>query len=351
MSLLWIDGFDHYGDVDRFGARLRDGVYAETNLGVGGGVVTDNPRTGTHSLRIQMGQNDAGVRRVILHGAQTTVGAGFAFSISSLPTDNRSLGLFQWRDDANLIIGSVWVTSAGQISLVDGGRSGPELARSSPVVYADAYQHFEAVMTPAGFEVRLNGVTVINHAIAGGECAQVKVGSDSYPLVGAVGILMDVDDFSCWDGGGALNNDFIGDVKVYTRMPDADGPVQEWAPASGSDGFAMIDNVPPLDATEYLEAEVVTGGSRSEFGVADFPAEVVSVRGVMLATRAWKTDAGDATLGVGVTSGPSEVVETPHNLSQAPVWYSDVFEVDPDTGVPWTLAGINGLGSIIERND
>jgi len=349
--LIFVDGFDHYGAVPSSGDRLREGVYAETNLGPGGGVTNANPRTGERALRINMGTNDAGVRRVLLSGASETVGAGFAFRLSSLPTDNRSLGLFQWRRNDNGIIASIWVTSTGQVLLAAGGRSGAEVGRSDPVVYAGAYQHFEAVMTPADVEVRINGVTVLSQAIEGDSCAQVKLGANGYPLSGATGVTMDVDDFCVWDGEGDANNDFLGDVKVYTRFPSSDGAVQEWTPSIEGNGYPMIDNVPPADATEYLSADDVSGGVRSTFGVADFPEEIVAVRGVMLATRAWKTDAGDAQVRTGVISGASEAVSAGHAISMAPVWYSDVFEVDPATEVAWTLEAINDLETVLERND
>lgn len=355
MALNFLDGFDHYGTVPNNGNILRQGVYAETNLGPFGGVVTANPRTGARALRISMSENDAGVRRVLVDGARDTVGGAYAFSLTALPTDNNSLGLFQWRNAANAIMASVWVASTGAVIVRNGGRGASIAATSDPVVYAGAYQHFEAVNGPAGLEVRINGVTVVNVpyvAAVAGPVGQVKLGANSFPLTGANGINMDVDDFVIWDGTGLISNDFVGDVKVYTRFPTSDGSDQDWTPSVGSDGFAMIDNVPPQDQTEYLSAPALGSPPdplRSTFGVGDFPEEIVAVRGVMLATRAWKTDAGNAKIQTGVRVNSSEVTGAERAISMAPVWYADVYEVNPETSSVWSLDALNDMDTILNR--
>lgn len=352
MALLFLDGFDHYGPVDWNGNILRQGVYAEANFS---GVIATNPRTGTYALRIFAGQNDAGVRRVLVDGPVPTVGAGYAFAINKLPTDNRSLGLLQWRNASNQIKASVWITSTGTVVVVDGGRGGAAVAESDPVVYAGAYQHFEAVHGPAGIEVRINGVTVVNAppvSAVPGDTAQIKLGANSYPLTGAAGINMDVDDFFIWSGDGAINNDFVGDVKVYTRVPTSDGPEQGWTPAAGEDGYANIDNIPPQDATEYVMAAELGSPPdpiRSTFGVGDFPEEIVAVRGVALFTRMWKTDAGNAKVRTGVQVDAAEQLSREWPITMAAVWYQDVYEVNPSTATVWSLEAINDMDTVLDR--
>lgn len=343
--LLFADGFDHYGpDED----RLFDGVYAEAN---GVTLSAVKPRTGARSLAINAGTNNAGVRKVLTAGSEEFVGGGFAFSISALPTDNRSLGLFQWRSGANVILASVWITSTGTVVIVAGGRSGTGVAESDPCVFAGAYSHFEAAMNDGEVEVRVNGVTVATGTTAGGAVAQVKVGADSFPLSGAIGITVYVDDFVLWSGGEGVIDDFVGDVKVYTRFPDADGPDQDWTPAIGTEGYPMLDNVPPQDSTEYISVAAEDVPARSTFGIAAFPEEIVAVRGVVLATRAFKTDAGNAKVQTGVISGVAEELSVEHPLSQAPIWFSDPFESDPATSTVWTLESLNALLTIIDRTE
>lgn len=349
--LLFMDGFDHYGPVNFQGVALRQGVYAETNLGTGG-VKPGIARTGTYALQITA-DNSPGVRRVLTDGAVETCGVGYAFSLGGLPTDNSSLGLLQWKTDANVNLATIMVSSIGQLILQRGSNGGPEIARSEVCIYADSYQHFEAARSPAGIEVRINGVTVLNVADPGlaGDTAQVKIGTNGVALLGMLNSPLTVDDLFCWSGEGPNNNDFLGDVKVYTRMPTSDGPVQEWEPAIAGPGFAMIDNVPPLDGSEYLSAPPASGIRRSEFGIADFPEEIVSVRGVYLATRAFKTDAGNAKLRTGVQVDAADELSPEHALSMAPVWYGDVFELNPATDLAWSVDDLNDLQTVIERTE
>lgn len=348
--LLFIDGFDHYGTVT---ARLLDGVYAET---AGVTLSAVNPRTGARAARIAAGTNNAGLRRV-LPGDRDIVGVAYAFTISELPTNNTSFGLIQFRDNGNVPLATLTVTSTGQLQWRDGPRTGPIRATSGPVILAGSYQHFQvqADFDSDSVEVRINGVTVLNAAgvviTEPGVPAQIKIGVNGFPLTGAAGIIWDVDDLAAWDAEGASNNDFIGDKKVYTRLPTSDGPEQDWTPSIGVDGFPMIDNVPPLDATEYLTAADGDASLRSSFGLDDFPAEIVSVAGVYLATRLWKTDAGDAKVRVGIESGGTEAQGDEHALSMAPIWYGDVFEVNPSTAGPWSVSALNGAMSTIERTE
>lgn len=345
--LIFADGFDHYGPN---AARLRNGVYAENN---GGTLSDENPRTGQYSLKIWAGQNDAGVRRVLPAGDASLVGVAYAFSIGSLPTANFSLGLLQWRTASNAILASIWVTPTGQLVALRGGRFGAVMATSRPCIVTESYQHFEAARGPGGIEIRINGVTELNIADPGvaGATAQIKLGADGWPLTGAVFINMLVDDLVCWSGDGEANNSWFGDVKVYTRMPTADGADQQWIPSIAGPGYEMIDNIPPADQTEYLHTQFEDQPIRSTFGVADFPEEIVAVRGVYLATRAWKTDAGNAKLTTGVLVDGGEATSLEHALSMAPVWYGDAFEVNPSTSAPWDVGALNDLQTVLTRTE
>lgn len=356
--ILFADGFDHYGPVDRNGVALRQGVYSETDLQTLGGVLDDNPRTGPYALRLYWTSSPALVRRSLPFGEESLVGAAFAFSLNELPTDNWGVGLFQWRDTNNDVKASVWIWSTGQVAIVEGGRLGEVKAVSTtPVIYPGSYQHFEAALGPGGCEVRINGVTVVNSppvSAVPGDTAQVVIGNDGTVAWGGLGVTMDVDDFVVWNGEGANNNDFVGDVRVYTRFPTSDGAVQEWAPSIGDDGFDMINNVPPQDATEWIQADELASGVdavRSTFGIDDFPEEIVATRGVYLATRAFKTDSGTALVRTGVLASGDETLNPEHSVSQAPVWYGDVFEVNPATGIVWAPGELNDLQTIIERTE
>lgn len=353
--LRWMDGFDHYGSD---AALLTQGVYAQAT---GVTLSNANPRTGTRCARINPLTGDRGLRRVFGADLQE-VGIGYAFNIPTLPTDSETLILAAFADNAYEVQCSLVMSSTGQILLYrsypTANVPGPLLATSAPCVSAGAYNHFEVRMFCDDYggacEVRLNGVTVLNvtgvdnAAIPGAIMAQVKIGmlNNVYQDFPA---YMDVDDLFCWDATGALNNDFVGDKKVYTRFPDADTATEEWTPSTGVNSFAMLDNVPPLDGTEYLEAQ--TAPAQTIVGLADLPAEVVSIAGLMTATRLFKTDAGNAKVEVGIINGSDSTIAPEHPATMAATYYHDIFEADPATGLPWTVSGFATARLSLDRTE
>jgi hypothetical protein len=350
MALEWMDGFDQYGSAV---ARLLDGVYAEQE---GASLSTANPRTGTRHLRINAAANDAGVRRVFSEPL-SAFGVAYAFSISKLPTDESSFALLQARNPINRAVFTVTVGPSGDIYIRNGGRTGEAMAHYvRPAVFANAYQHFELKFDD-GFKLYLNEVLVIDSAavpsgITGGiQVASVKIGNGGFPLTGALDITWDVDDLFAYNLEGDANNDIIGDCKVYTRFPNADASPQDFDISSGADGYAMLDNVPPQDATEYLTTDGLDVPKRSAFTLPALPLEIVQIRGVMLSTRMFKTDAGSAKLVAGVVSDSVEQASPEHAISMAPIWYGDVFDVDPATEEPWTISAVNDLTVFIERTE
>lgn len=340
MSLLWIDGFDHYG-ADA--ARLTEGVYASAS-----GVTLSNlnPRTGARAARVG-GGFETGLRRIFGEDLDA-VGVGYAFLIPTLPSDSGSLCLATFRTNGNTAHCSLMVSSTGQLVLRRGERTGEILGTSAPVVAAGAYQHFECRVgigdTDGTFEARLNGVTVLNlsgldNRVNADPMAQVQIGTSGQGTFGFPAYMM-VDDLFAWSDAGTSNNDFIGDKKVYTGFPNADTAVEEWSPSIGANSYAMLDNVPPQDATEYLAA--ADPGLTSQFGLDDLPTEVVAIAGIMTAVRTFKSDAGDAKVRVDIDNGTSPAAAgADHALTQAPRWYHDVFEVDPATASAWTAEGFN----------
>jgi hypothetical protein len=352
MTILWADGFDHYGSVVGY---LTQGPYAsvsQTTLST----ANPGPRTGLRCARIG-GGFDVGLRR-IFGGEVDVAGVGFAFILPSLPTNDSSVALAGFATTGNLPLVTVLVGSTGQIILRNGGNAGAVIAQGDPCVLSGSYQHFEVRAeiedSEASVEVRVNGVTrlsVVGLAIAqGGKAAQVSIGAVGQGVFGFPA-YMGVDDLFAWSDVSGGSADFLGDKKVYTRFPASDGPIQDWVPSVGSDGYEMLNNNPPVDGTDFLTAALLgsSGVDRSEFGIAPFPAEVVSVAGIVIATRLFKTDAGNAKVVVGVASGGSEEIGEEHALSTAPTWYHDVFETDPDTGTVWTVPAVNALTETLER--
>lgn len=344
------DPFDQYGGV---AALLTQGPYAQAT---GVTLSNANPRTGTWHARITPNTGDRGLRRVYGLDEQEA-GIKYAFYIPELPSDSETMILAGWADNNYDVQASIVCSSTGQVVLWRNkpGLGGTQIAASLPVIIAGGYQHFEAVLFCASVggacEVRIDGVTVLNvtgvntQAQATAVIGQVKVGLfDNKHL--SFPPYMDVDDYALWDTEGYQNADFIGDKKVYFLVPNADTATEDWVPSTGTDSYEMVNNVPPNDA-QYIEAP--NPGAVSLFDLTNLPAEVVSIAGLVALARVVKTDAGNAKIQLGVTSGGDTELGAEQAVSMAPAYLQSIFELDPDTDAPWTVSGVNAVQLQIER--
>lgn len=345
------DGFDHYGDDETL---LLQGPYAQaSNV-----TLVNTPRTGTRALKLQ---SAVGVLRRVFGEPLDEFGLGFAFNVASLPLESDALSFAQFRDDNNWGVVTLLMSSTGQIVAMRGGNGGTEIGRSSPVVLTGSYQHFEcnvvSDLVAGAVECRINGVTVLNvtgedtltHTGLGGPStllpSQWAIGATAGAITGSVDMV--IDDLFFRDAqSGSFNNTFVGDKKVYTVFPTADTAVEDWVPSSGVDSYQMVNNNPPVD-TDFLSSSTVADETDLELDA--LPAEVVSIAGVFIVTRMWKSDAGDGSVTPGMVSGATQQDGEEHALSLSPTDYIDVFEVDPNTASPWSVVGFNAAKSAITR--
>lgn len=352
MTIFFGDGADHYGDDEEL---LLEGAYSQAD---GITVEQENPRTGTGHFRFES-VNNAGLR-IAFPSEKVVVGCGFGFTPTELPSNSTTVCIFQPRDDDNEPQCSVYLSSTGQIVARQGDKVGPELGRSAPVIRAGGYQHIETRIecdpVDGTVEVRVNGVTVLNLTGKNTNDSPTKkmsqaviVGSPGTTNTGFLGQHVDFDDLLLWDDEGISNNTFIGDKKLFLRKPSSDTVDADWVPEVGATGYANIDNTPPLDDSEFITA--ADAGDLSAFGLENIPPEVVTIAAVITWTRAYKDDAGAATITVGMRNGGTTLSGDPHTISQAPNFYVDVFEVDPDTDAPWAPSGYDTAEVVLERTE
>ncbi len=358
MTLLWCDGFDHYGTDT---TNMTDGAWAEVGSS-GFSLNTDNPRTGSHALRYTDSSASKTNTRRVLGGAKVTVGLGAVFWYSNLPNVNDKSMIFEFRDAANASQVSIVLQSTGVIEVKRGStETGTTLGDSvTPAITAEAYTHMEVITTiddsAGAVEVRVNGVTVVSLTgvdtknTSNTESSQVTVGtvSGTSSLTGVT--TMYIDDLFCYDTDGSFNNTFLGDRKVLTLFPDADTAQADWSWNAGPSAFQAIDDTDPDDDATYIFAN--PGGSPapvSEFDIDDLPVGVSAVSAVMLVNRMRKTDAGVANVQPSLVSASSETAGADRVLTEAYTYYHEVIEVDPDTAAPFTPAAVNAAKIKLER--
>lgn len=151
-------------------------------------------------------------------------------------------------------------------------------------------------------------------------------------------------DFYMADNRGTINNDFLGDVLIVPTLPTEDVSV-EFTPSAGGDNFAMVDDPQPagpdedstINSTDVLGATDLFRGDGTGFLTGY---RVLGIQGVV---RAKKLDSGYALLESVIGSGAPLVTANgkQHFLATSYRNYPHVFELNPDTGLPFTISEAN----------
>jgi hypothetical protein len=350
VSVIWADGFDHYGTII---ANLTSaGSYSETFENGPGGITlsTTEVRTGTHSLKLDGNAISdafaAGIRKAFPNGALVSFGVAFAAFLPELP-DSTPEQRINFRDFSNTSQFDVRIATTGALQAVraDGTVLG---TTAGPVITAGAWNHFEifATMSQAAgvIKIRVNntevlnltGIDNVNTALV--ECSQfyfLTAGKAS----GAATSAWYIDDLYIYDTNGAHANAYpVGDLGAYRLTATADTLEADWALSSGAQGFALIDEATPDDA-DYIYADAAT--DRSDFGMTDLPVDITYIETLFGHNRMLKSDAGPAQVQFSLMQGASQAAGTDRAITTSATYWFDNLPTDPLTAAKWTRSGVN----------
>lgn len=346
--LQFADDFKGYGTNINL---LLNGLYAEIGNATSLDEDPDPNVTGT-VLRSAVNPVDGCRIRRVFRSSQTVAGMAFRLWLSSLPVDPDGTPAFCFCNAGNGREIAVTINTTGSLSIRDGSGTGSVQATTAgPVVVANAWNHLEikavASAISGSVEIRVNGVSKLTSPAfdTGLEYSQWAIDNaadvaQSYDFY--------VKDLVVWDGSGASNNNFQGMVSVIGRVTSADVTLGGWVPSIGTTGFNLLDNSPPLDATEYISAADPPPLPCS-FQLAQLPEDVTSVRGLITQVRARNIDGGDGSIQASLTSGASTANGVDRPITTAFTYYEDVFEVDPATSTNWTPASADAAILNIDR--
>lgn len=151
-------------------------------------------------------------------------------------------------------------------------------------------------------------------------------------------------------GGYYLDNlvigygDFPGEVKLMYLPVSADTAQADWTPSSGSDHYALVDEIPASDS-DYLEAD--TNDDQDNLELPNQSITGLSVLAVIASVRGLNTVADGQQLAVGVSSNGVEALTTriPSTVGKRMI---HVAEVDPNTSAAWDQSGIDAVKLVIK---
>lgn len=351
MSLEHMENWQVYGIGGE--AHLTDGVYA---IATTSGIKADPDPSGMGLPVLSMDGGFGGYDlRYILNAQVATLGVAMRVYLPNLPGTGGP-HFIRLLNAAAQRLCYLAILPTGQIGLYNDTNT---LLATSDLAWkltAKAWNHIEVKLKADAavgeIEIRVNGIsalvatglnTLSGHA---GPIALVDIsGSDQASNNTAIYFK----DWVIWNTNGAHNNDFFGTVTVVSLIPDSDTTLGAWTLTGGATGFSILDTAPPND-THYLDAAYPGGvESPSQFGMSVLPVDVSSVRALQSMVRAAKTDGGDGQLQTSVISGASQADGVDRPITGAFTYWKDIFEVDPATGDPWTIAAANAINLQLNR--
>ncbi len=334
MSLRFIDGFDHYATAD------FDDKYSASNSAT---IDLVDRRTGLGSLKM------TGTTPHITVGldAQTTWIVGFGFKTSSHQTLNVQ-DLISFMDGSSYNADthvSLQILGDGNFRVVRGVETAftTIATGTTRVEFDDGWHYLEFKVfhhdTLGTFEVRLDeenvfsgtGVDTINAGAGNPTSSHIRISR----LEGGVTTTW-IDDLYVCDGTGSQRNDFLGDCEIKTLFPIVDGALEDWALSAGSDSFALVDDNPPDDST-FVETNVST--DKDSFDMTALTG-TGAILGFQLTEYA-RFESGTPSIQHLARVGGTNYNGSSKAMTASYVFYTNVWEDDPDISSSWTVSGVN----------
>jgi hypothetical protein len=147
---------------------------------------------------------------------------------------------------------------------------------------------------------------------------------------------------------GRANNDFLGDLKVATLIPTANGDLTAWSKSTGTNAAALVDEIPP-NTTDYIFSS--TSGQRELMTLPDLPSSAGAVYGLRIGIYGLKSDAGASSVKPLIKeSGGTITAQTAKALSTtAGGYYGDFLFTKPSAPTtPFTASDVNALQAGVE---
>lgn len=293
MTMLWQDGFNHYGELFNGVTNMLAGPWAEltsSNTDVQGQqpacpIVTeamdfDTPfaaGTQDHSFRIRPKTGTLNIARRVLPAGATSLIAAFRVYMPDLPNaGNDQARIMVFADSGNKALFFVSLGTTGTVGLyaADGNTPGVPgtllLATAGPVFKAGTWTHFEMKIVinaaTGSFELRVDEqLALLGTGMNTGSTAIAQIRLEN----GTTGFSMFWNDMTMKNLSGTLNNDFEGDIRVVTLFPNGDTAVAGWTPFPRQRfGTGILDTT-----TSRACALRASNSSQLDLGSADFTLE------------------------------------------------------------------------------
>jgi hypothetical protein len=337
--LLWIEGFEGFGTTigsapspTNVVSRKYSGVSNESDMDIEvgrlGGYCIEFPYTG---------------RTQYLSPAALTINSILVVGVAVRFTTLGNSSFLRFYDGATLGM-NVRLTINGELAVYRGTTLIATTSGLGIQIATWYYVEFKVLChaSAGSYELRVGEETVLS---ATG--VNTQVGSNAYHTTFqlaqyTVDAPTQFDDTYCLDGSGSVNNDFLGNMRVNAIYPNADTVAKAWTRSAGSDNYVLVDEVVCDDDTTYVESE--TTDQKDLYEYSPLSGVVSAIKGIQINTICRETDAESFDLVTVVKSGSTESDNSPQAIGSTNyVVKRRIVELDPDTGLAWTVSGVNAV--------
>lgn len=233
--------------------------------------------------------------------------------------------------------------------------TGTIIATGTTVLNDFTWHYIEARVTISAatgiVQVRLDGQTVneidfTGNTKAGGTSNNIDNVGIFVPYASS-GPYGGISDWYILNTSGTVNNTWLGDVAVRVLLPNGPGTYTQLTNSAGNqtNNYTYVDEAAANNA-DYTGSQTV--GLVDTYSMADLPAGVTNVYGMQVNATMAKSDAnlGQAKIRTRVNgvdyAGPTRVLSTTYQE------FSELQEINPTTGLPWTVGGMNSVETGME---
>lgn len=334
MALLWIDGFEGYGESLGTTPSPTGVLERKYSLTDGTGTMLTNAgRYGGMAMYFGSSNNKLLTPALTTHDTMIS-------GVNWYCNHDRNTDILVFFDTG--IIG-MWLRKKNNVSELELIRGGTIIDTTvglgiSLSTWYNVQMKIKCHNTLGEYEVKVNGVTVLS---ATGVDTKFSTHDyhDTCCLRATAARAPTFDDWYVCDGSGSINNDFLGVCKVVRIDPDGDDTANWTTSTPSVNHYENVSGTVTDDDTSYLEES--TANTTDLFDYDDLSG-FSNILGIQVCTECKETDATSLGLKTPIESGGNQYDDSAQVIASPGYRTKMRIEgTDPDTGIRWTESGLN----------
>ncbi len=337
MALLWLDGFESYGDIGA--VTPADALKRRYEVDGGANITVVEGRNGSgKALNIPYGVLKTWYFRTPPLTTDDTICVSFAFKkTGSMNLSHRLVSLYS----GTALSINIGYTAGGSLAVY---RASTQIGYTIGLVISQNVWYYVQLKvkchdSTGTFELKIGDTTVAN--ASGIDTKATTLAYHDRVLFGVINGTsygIQIDDFSVADSTGSENNDFLGNTKVVMINPDGDDTAN-WTTAQPSGNHYSTLNESEADDATYVQETTVNVTDLYDY--AAIPT-LGNITGIQINTDCTETDATSYSLITPVESNSSQYDDSAQPIGTTGYkTIRRVVETDPDTATYWDEAGLN----------